>query len=377
MILFDKNLEAKFQCVLPLAVVAPVSNRIIREVPQRKLDRSSEPWYAIIAHCIHQKVKFNRAPAPEGETSLYGTRYIAEKEPPPRVIQHPEPHVMFFTVIINDYQKELFRGHFSVDDLFHHGAEFVARSLVEKGRLNMSDGPFYYKVEVGSQYVSTIERDLLPQEAFEVEGVFHLPKQEEERKRLTFTKVASPPLKAVSRSKFGEAEIMGRGKKERGAILIRPAVYRDLLNIGLSKSVEDGGYLLGIPYRTTRSPESEEDPNFKWIIEITDLIKAEKSYGTPLLLLFNGDTWSRMRQTVDRDFSDKKLLSWFHTHLFAASDDFGLSGLDVDLHRQYFSRPWHVAILINIDAQDKREVRCFQKNQDGDLVECKFEVLKN
>ncbi len=169
---------------------------------------------------------------------------------------------------------------------------------------------------------------------------------------------------------------MGRGKKGRGTVLMRPRVYRDLLEITLSEEVENGGYLLGVPYRTPRSPESEDDPGFKWTIEITDIIPADRTYGSWALLRFTHDSWSRMRRTVERDYPDRKLVSWFHTHLFAASDDFGLSGLDQDLHRQFFSKPWQVAILINIDAQSKREVRCFQKGPHVDLLECKFEVLE-
>ena len=157
---------------------------------------------------------------------------------------------------------------------------------------------------------------------------------------------------------------------------MRPQVYRDLLEISLSEKVEDGGYLLGVPYRTLRSPESEEDPKFKWAIEITDIIRAKGTYSSAAMLLFTGDSWSQMRRTVERDYPDRKLVSWFHTHLFAASDSFGLSGLDLDLHRQFFPKPWQVAILINIDGNSKREVRCFQKGPNVDLVECKFEVLE-
>ena len=374
--LFDKNLQARHQFALPMSVAAPAINRILREVLPEKLASIKEPWYRLVPHCVHEELTLNRAPIPEGESSLSGDRYVAEKEPPPRVTHHPEPHVEFFTVIIKDYQKEIFRGQFSVDDLFHAGAEFLARKQLEQGDWTTDDEPYYYKVEVSQDYIASIQQDLFPDEAYEVENAFQLPKRETQRKRIAFKRVPSPPLETTQRADFGESVRMGRGKKFGGTVLMHSQVYRDLLEITLSEKVENGGYLLGVPHRNLRSPKSEDDPKFKWTIEITDIIQAHGAHGSPGLLLFNGDCWSEMRRTASRDHPDKKLVSWFHTHLFAASDDFGLSGLDQDLHRQFFPKPWQVAILINIDAQSEREVRCFQRGPEGDLVECRFEVLK-
>jgi len=240
----------------------------------------------------------------------------------------------------------------------------------------MDDAPFYYSMEVSADYVKSLQTDLFPEDAYEVEGVFQLPKREPARRRLVFNKVAAPPLPTISRTELGEGTILGRGKKGRGRILVRQNVYDQLMEMELSDKVENGGYLLGLPFRTPRSPKNEDDPKFKWTVEITDLLAAQGAHGTPGLLLFNGDVWSQMRRTASRDLPDKKLVSWFHTHLFAASDDFGLSGLDQELHRQFFSRPWQVAVLVNIDSQGGREVRCFQRGAKGDLEECKFELLK-
>jgi hypothetical protein len=93
-------------------------------------------------------------------------------------------------------------------------------------------------------------------------------------------------------------------------------------------------------------------------------------------LLFTGETWSQLNRLRDRDYPDRKLVSWFHTHLFEASDSFGLSGLDQDLHRRFLTKPWQVAVLLNINFKGERTVRCFQRGPDGDLVECLFEVIE-
>jgi hypothetical protein len=374
--LYNQHRQALFKAALPLSVAAPAINRILREALGDKMETLKEPWYLLIAHRPGRSGVFQRSSVPAGECSLYGERYVPANEPPPRVTHHPQPQVEFFTVLITDFQDEIFRGQFSVDDLFLAGAEFLTRRLMEKGKLHPEDEPLYYDVDLCTERVLSVQPDLFPDDAWKVEGVFRLPPREPARPRIAFTKVASSPLPVASKSKFGRTELRGRGKKGRGTVLMHPRVYRDLLEITLSDQVENGGYLMGIPYRNVRSPHGEDDPKFHWTVEITDLIQAHDAIGRPALLLFNGDCWSQMRRTAARDYPDKKLVSWFHTHLFAASDDFGLSGLDQDLHRQFFSRPWQVAVLINIDSQNQREVRCFQRGPEGDLVECQFEVLE-
>jgi hypothetical protein len=124
-------------------------------------------------------------------------------------------------------------------------------------------------------------------------------------------------------------------------------------------------------------PEDEDNSEFSWLIEITDVIQAENTWGNPIWLLFTGDSWSRAKRRIDQDFPGKKLVAWFHTHLFRATDSFGLSGRDEELHRLFLTKPWQVAVLLNIDSNGDREVRCFQKDPKGDLVECIFEVFED
>jgi len=117
--LYDKKLQVKFYYALPLSTAAPAINRIVKETVQENMKTAGEPWYQLIPHCVHQNIEFQRAPIPEGETSVRGERYFPDQEPPPRVFQHPKPHQLFFTVIIRNYQEEIFRGQFSVDDFSH------------------------------------------------------------------------------------------------------------------------------------------------------------------------------------------------------------------------------------------------------------------
>lgn len=375
--LFDGKLNKLKTYYLPLDVAAIFTNRIVKELFPNLSKGASEPWYKVIPYCSHQKdKKLKRAKLPQGPTSLISTKYEPEKEPPPRVLFNPASHFRFFEVQLYDLKKKIFSGEYHVNDLFLAVAETLMQGLYEDKVITDEDAPFYYEIEISPKLITTMSPDLLPQEAFQVEGVFHLPVLKADRKRIQFTKIKPPPLPVLEESAFGETETKGRGKPGEGRVLMSAKVYDTLKHkIELSDEVEQGGYLLGTPYRLAGSPEDEEDEDFKWGIDIRDIIVATGGYGTALLLLFNGDTWSELKREMDRSYPDKKLLSWYHTHLFKGSDDFGLSGLDQTLHRRFFTLPWQVAILLNLDPMtNEREVRCFQRGPSGELVESQYEV---
>lgn len=82
-----------------------------------------------------------------------------------------------------------------------------------------------------------------------------------------------------------------------------------------------------------------------------------------------------MAQQSGGDYPARKLVGWFHTHLFPATDTFGLSGLDQEMHAWYLPRPWQVAVLLNFERDADRTVRCYQRGPEGKLVETPFFVF--
>jgi hypothetical protein len=375
--LFDRTLTQRLRFVAPLSVAAPFANRLVREMIQAKDGGYRELWYELTPRS-GKEPRVPRAPRPEGPTSLYSALYVPANEPPPRVELHPDAHVQSFAARLLDYDREVFSGEYTVDDVFLAVVEFLVRNQIEKGTLSIDDGPFFYEVFVASSAVKRAPKELFPAAAYEIDGIFQLPKLAEDRERVSFRKLPATPLEERSLDAYADAELLGKNAgNERGAIVIRREVY-DTLREGLelSHTVENGGYLLGLPYRRAGSPSNEDDPDFQWIIEITDAVQAEGAWGKPGLLLFTGESWSRIARLRDSDFPDRKLVAWFHTHLFAASD-FGLSGLDQDLHRRFLTQQWQVAVLLNIDEKGERTVRCFQRFGDADLTECGFHVVAN
>jgi hypothetical protein len=378
--LYNHALEERGKFSVPPTIAAPFANRLMREAMSERTDAMREPWYILIPHGSHDAA-LRRTPLPTGPTSIHGQRYVPETEPPPRVRLHPQSRIRYFTVQLLNYQQSLFEGAYSVDDIFQAWAEGLARRLVEQGRLKLDEEPFYYAVDSSRQAVRHLSADLFPAEAYEVEGVFKLPALSRMRERTVFTKVAETPLAVRGLESYHHLHTHGMGAKEEkasGLVVMRDEVYRALhQEIELSRAVENGGYLLGVPFRQPDSPAAEDEADFRWLLEVMDVVPAEAAWGKRGSLLFTGETWSRMTRLRVREHPDKKLVGWFHTHLFKASEKFGLSGLDQDLHRRFLTKPWQVAVLVNINAQGARTVRCFQRDAEGDLVESPFQVMQS
>ncbi len=57
---------------------------------------------------------------------------------------------------------------------------------------------------------------------------------------------------------------------------------------------------------------------------------------------FTADTWQQIQTVMDRDFPDKKMVGWYHTH-----PGFGifLSGMDVFICDNFFNLPWQIAFV--------------------------------
>ncbi len=358
---------------LPFSVVAPFGNRLFREMPEIRRQIVREPWYLLVPGPYQD---FVRSPQPIGPTSLYAFGFDPDTLTKPTIHLYAGAQVRYFTVRLFDYQWCLFKGDYSVDDIFLDGAHYLLHQGHKNGQIPAGRGPYTYEVIPETQPIHRIKADLLPADAWEVEGVFRLPPRIKEEPRIQFRPVPEPPLPERDAEDFGKTVIHGNDCDAPGRIFMPSNIYDDLhVKMELSQSVEQGGYVLGQVYRQPGSPAKEDDPEFKWVLEITHLLMGENMVGSPAMLLFTGDTWSKNSRRRERDFADQKLAGWFHTHLFPASDYFGLSGLDQQMHAWYLSKPWQIAVLLNLESDGRRTVRCFQRSLEGVLEECRFEVF--
>ena len=372
--IYDENLKELCHYQVPISVAAPFGNRLFKEALKLPIGGSTlrEPWYSL-APCYAKT--FQRSAEPVGPTSLYGKAFDPGQEITPAIKMHPDAKVYSFVVRLYDYQTELFRGEYSVDDIFLHGVSYLLNHAINKETATGQE-TYYYQVIPSKYAVRSVDADIMPEAAYQVEGVFRLPPRVKDEPRIQFKPVAEPTLPERDPADFGASLSHGKGEPQSGHVYIPARLYQELRsNLTLSQKNEEGGYVLGNVFRMPGSPEKEDDPNFRWLVEVTDLLMAEDTVGTAITLLFTGDTWSKVSRRRDREFAERKLAGWFHTHVFPASDSFGLSGLDQEMHAWYLPKPWQVAILLNLENDGERTVRCYQRGQEGDLVETPFTVF--
>ncbi len=122
-------------------------------------------------------------------------------------------------------------------------------------------------------------------------------------------------------------------------------------------SRELGGFLIG----NVREMDRE-------CVEICHFLPAVDARSRAASLTFTHDTWAKMNREVEEKFADQIVVGWHHTH-----PGFGifLSGYDVFIHRNYFSEPYHVALVVD----PKRQEFGFFQWRGDQIVDCGFICL--
>ncbi|HEY0008468.1 MAG TPA: Mov34/MPN/PAD-1 family protein [Tepidisphaeraceae bacterium] len=73
---------------------------------------------------------------------------------------------------------------------------------------------------------------------------------------------------------------------------------------------------------------------------ITAHIPGDKATSKEAQVTFTAETWNAIQAAMEKDFPDKKIVGWYHTH-----PGFGifLSGMDLFIQDNFFNLPWQVA----------------------------------
>lgn len=361
---------------IPPEFAAPFANRLLREGPKEWRYRVREPWFELRPVSSREAAE-DRPDFPAGGTALTGERYVPPADGEPAVRLRPSAPTAHFRMTLYDFREPFFRGDYSAADIFQDMAERQIRLMRDAGTLSPEDEPVAYAVEGSEVRAAAAPSHLFPERAGSVPGVFRLPPRDPvSGPRFAFTRVAGPVFPERRPEDAGSWAPAGRGPWPECPVLIHREVFTGLAStLYLPEREEAGGFLLGRPFRLPGGPEDEQDPEFRWGLEITHAVPAQGARGTPALLLFTGDTWSQVHRLRDRHFPDRFLAGWYHSHLFEATDDFGLSSLDHHLHAVHFYRPWQVAFLVNLGADGSRELRCFQRGPGPEMIECAYGIL--
>jgi hypothetical protein len=156
-----------------------------------------------------------------------------------------------------------------------------------------------------------------------------------------------PPLLDVAALGIDPAELRGVN------VLLSAESYALMSSqMQLSDTVEEGGFLTGTVHRPVGAENS-------YVIQVRRVIRASHSGASMMQFTFTGDSFREMNRVL-AERAGETLLGWFHTHLFPATHQLGLSATDVSLHLSTFQRSFQVAGLINISG-DERIVRFYTR----------------
>jgi len=143
-------------------------------------------------------------------------------------------------------------------------------------------------------------------------------------------------------------------------VVVNQRTHRALTRtLRFSREVEEGGFLTGSVHRAADHPGC-------YLVAVTDAVPAERTGASLLGFTFTGESFLRMGQRLARGGRGDRLVGWYHTHLFPATNALGLSSIDVELHTTTFRTPWQVAGLVNIDASER--VLRWYRADGGDMV---------
>jgi proteasome lid subunit RPN8/RPN11 len=107
-----------------------------------------------------------------------------------------------------------------------------------------------------------------------------------------------------------------------------------------SPAAEVCGVLVGDVYRDVTGA----------FVHIEHIIKGEAATGSAGQVTFTAATWQHIQETMDREFSDLRIVGWYHTH---PGHGIFLSEMDIFLHESFFGLPWQTALVYDPRSGDE------------------------
>jgi proteasome lid subunit RPN8/RPN11 len=133
----------------------------------------------------------------------------------------------------------------------------------------------------------------------------------------------------------------GGAREPRYQVLVRQSVLNKIHRHG--KSVEEKevcGVLVGNVHHDASGP---------WLY-VEQAIEGNGATERAAQVTFTAETWAHIQLVMDRDFPDRRILGWYHTH-----PGFGifLSDMDVFIQDNFFGEPWQVALVYDPKAKEE------------------------
>ncbi len=121
-------------------------------------------------------------------------------------------------------------------------------------------------------------------------------------------------------------------------IICQESVLLGVHNHAISSSNEVGGVLIGDVYKW----------DGVYYVKIDSCIQGTYMETGPAHARFTADTWAQAMSLREKKYPDKVIVGWYHSH---PSLGIFLSGMDLGIHRGFFTSPWHVALVFDAQKQ--------------------------
>jgi hypothetical protein len=265
-------------------------------------------------------------------------------------LSYQSPAIGYVRVVVENGGRMLYRHPHTLGEVVGEG---IRQWL---GQLSTSQAPAGYRLTGPSRI------DLNSHPAPMVEGVTEIQPYAEGEQPAFRIRPLPPPTPAPRRlASFGaqpvEPDWPAPGRTDFVKVLVEQPVYDELTQSRIfSTEVEDGGFLVGQVY------EDEDQPG-TYLARVTGALPALQTGASFLHFTFTGDSFRQVKQVLDRDRPGEQLLGWYHTHLFSATTEIGLSSIDFRLHFTTFRLPWQLAGLINLH-EGERVLRFYVRRHD-------------
>ena len=154
---------------------------------------------------------------------------------------------------------------------------------------------------------------------------------------------AEQDLSAIKTGEWGDREFpLGpRERPTRRQVIFKQSVLNDIYGHGRgAPEIEVCGVLVGNVYQDTMGPFVFVEAN----------IRGNFSSGKAAQVTFTAKTWSHIQDVMDKSYPDMRILGWYHTH---PGHGIFLSDMDLFIHKNFFSLPWHLAFVF--DPQNQEE----------------------
>ncbi|MEA2710828.1 MAG: hypothetical protein QOF78_3429 [Phycisphaerales bacterium] len=132
-----------------------------------------------------------------------------------------------------------------------------------------------------------------------------------------------------------------RDHPTRRQVIFKQSVLNDIYIHGRSAAdIEVCGVLVGNVYHDAMGPFVFVEAN----------IQGNFSSGKAAQVTFTAKTWAHIQDVMDKNHPDQRILGWYHTH---PGHGIFLSDMDLFIHKNFFSLPWHLAFVF--DPQNQEE----------------------